>query len=266
MLTFPLIRRGVFQRHCFMDGNSFGFLRLMSQLLDHGAILRVPYPIYRHADSAQRLELEATEPWYQEFLRSDWEFYLASMGATPIELVSTIVAMQTMHVYLSGQTHAREKGLPLLERGYMIRNLAYSAHGDPDAARARISEWERTRLIAAVTAHIRERLTLAGSVRRIVAERGTMNLDDMLAPLAAPQPGFDIVMVDMQALLLWDAQDGDFMIAEHWDTLQARAATRPADPARELAVADVIASLRLPGSAGDRLLRGPTGSYHMLAT
>src|SRR4051812_7042750 len=79
LLTIPLVRREVFQRHCFFDATTFGFMRLITQLLPHGAIRIVDYPLYRHgANSPNSAEARIAEPWYQEFLRADWEQFAAS--------------------------------------------------------------------------------------------------------------------------------------------------------------------------------------------
>jgi hypothetical protein len=51
MLWCPVIRREVFQRHCYYDANTFGFWRLVSQILAQGANrarARVPLPARAH--------------------------------------------------------------------------------------------------------------------------------------------------------------------------------------------------------------------------
>src|SRR5579862_8058719 len=73
MLSFPVARSTVLQRHCFMDGTGFGLLRQITQLLEHGAIEIASYALYRHAETPERLETRLPTPEYQDGLRADWE-------------------------------------------------------------------------------------------------------------------------------------------------------------------------------------------------
>src|SRR5579883_199249 len=38
LLSFPVVRRTVFQRHCFFDDTTFGLLRLVAQLVQQGPV------------------------------------------------------------------------------------------------------------------------------------------------------------------------------------------------------------------------------------
>lgn len=264
-LTFPIVRREVLQRNCFLDNTTSGFLWMMSRMLDRGAIRLVPYAVYRHADTAVRMEQTATEPWYHDFLRSDWECYLASIGSVDFAMASEFVAGQTVNIYLAGQEYARQKDRPLAERTFLTRYLAYAAKGNPEGCQTRIDEWERTRLIAAVIALLRDRLELAGPVARLVVERGTLNVPTMIGRLTQIWRTPPVTLVDPGEFVDWPPAEGDFVLAERWQSLQARVTRHAVDPSRHLAIGDLIASLRLPGSRRAPLLTGPEGTLHFCA-
>jgi glycosyltransferase involved in cell wall biosynthesis len=265
ILTFPIVRREVVQRHWFVPTIGSGLLPMMAQLLDWGAVRLFPHAIYRHADTADRVEAQASEAWYHDFLRADWEIYLASSGQVDFARASQFVAGQTVHIYLAGMDYARLKDMPLHERTFLSRYLAYAAKDNPADAAARIQAWEQTRLIAAAIARLRDKLRLAGPIARLVVERGTLNLPAMMTRLTEIWSAPPIALVEQDQLIDWARTDGDFLIAEYWRTLEARRARHAVDPARQLAIGDVIGSLRLPGSPGTPLLHGPQGSVHFCA-
>jgi glycosyltransferase involved in cell wall biosynthesis len=265
ILTFPIVRREIIQRHWPVPAIGSGTLPLMAQLLDWGTIQLVPYALYRHADTADRMEARATEAEYHDFLRADWEIYLASVGPVDFAMASRFVAGQTVQIYLAGADYARAKDLPLLERTFLLRYLAYAFRDDEKGSIERVDQWERTRLVAAAVALLQQRLDGAEPVARLVAERGRLNLPAMLTRLAETWRPVPVVLVEPEELVDWADAAGDFVIAEYWRTLEARRARHGVDPARHVAMADLIASLRLPGSPRTPLLHGPSGSPHFYA-
>jgi hypothetical protein len=260
MLTHGVLRRALAQRHCFLDDTAFGFMRMIGQLLDHGAVRVVARPFYRHAETAGRLESQLAEPYYQDGLRADWESYAAAIEGGDLQQNASLIMSAILPPYLLAQRAAAAKDQPLLERSFLLRYMAYLGH-QPDAVQAR-ENWERTRLVAAATALLAERISAAGA-RRLVVERGPMNIAAMLGAIRAKIPTLAIVEFAAGDLGQFDDEAGDFAVVEYWETFESRGvADRFAG--RQVAVADLVASLRLPGSVGQRLLQGPNGSVHLL--
>lgn len=254
--TFPILRRAIFQRHCFLDNTTFGFWRLIGQLLDHGAVHVVSYAIYQHADSDTRLEHSVVEPWYHDFLRSDWELYTASIEPADRAKSLQIVTGMTVPVYRLGELRSRNEDSALAERTFLVRYMAYRSEIDG-------AGWERTRLIAAVIALLSQRIRVATDIERLVVERGAMNLADMATHIARDLRNLTLLVVDPNEFVRFKAAPGDLLLAEYWETLEMGEAANAVDPTRYLAVADMISMLRLPGSPREKLLQGPCGTYHV---
>ena len=260
LLTAPLVRRTAFQRHCFFDDTTFGFLRTIAQLLPYGAIHLVDYPLYRHAGaSPNSIELRVGEPWYLEFLRTDWELFVGELGTFAFDEVSRFVASKIVPTYLLAQQAAQHDDRPVHERSFLIRYLAYAANLPDSDARHRIAEWEATRLIAATLERIAERLTLCAGLRRVVIELGRLNIRGMWESLQARFPDIEAVYLDPDGFAVFAQQAGDFLLAESWQALEGRADDRVAE---RIAVVDMVAGLRVPGSRRAPLLKGPDGSVH----
>jgi hypothetical protein len=172
-----------------------------------------------------------------------------------------LVVNYTLPVYLFAYGVATNQNMPLFERTFLLRYLASLGNVNTEAA-ARRDIWERNRLIAATIELLKDRTAVAGATRLIV-ERGEMNLPKMLEALRAGAPERMMVEVTADALRAFAAEPGDFLIAEYWRTLDARA-VEPSSAAGQIAVADLIASLRLPGSSRERVLFGPSGSLHVV--
>jgi glycosyltransferase involved in cell wall biosynthesis len=260
MLTHGVLRRAVAQRHCFLDDTTFGFMRMIGQLLDHGTVRIVAQPLYRHAETAGRLESQLAEAHYQDGLRADWEAYAAAIagadGNTSIGLVTNMI----LAPYLLAHRAAAAQDLPLLERTFLVRYLAYTGH---DAHAVEVREaWERTRLIAAATTLLVARIAGAGA-RRLIVERGPMNIAAIFDAIREKIPNLAIVEIDSDGLDQFKDVADDFVVAECWETLE-RGEAAGRFLGRQLAVADLIASLRLPGSLRQPLLLGPTRSVHMI--
>jgi len=261
VLGFAVLRSAVVQRHCFLDNTTHGLLRMIAQLLDHGTIQVVGYPIYRHAETTGRLEDHVMEPEYHDNLRSDWELFAASIDGVDLRTTTMLVVNYTLPVYLFAYGAATNQNMPLFERTFLLRYLASLGNANAEAA-ARRDIWERNRLIAAMIELLKDRVAVAG-VTRLIVERGDMNLPKMLEGLRAGAPERALIEVTAEALRGFAAEPGDFLVAEYWRTLDARTG-EPASAAGQIAVADLIASLRLPGSSRERVLFGPSGSLHVV--
>jgi len=238
-----------------------GLMRWIAQLLGHGVVRVLPYALYRHADTADRLEERMAEAWYHDSLRADWELYVAAMGKVELAQAIDLITNRTVPIYPMAQDCARQSNRPLDERTFLLRYLAYTRAFDPNAD-AKIRDWERTRLIAAVIVKLIERLDIIPSLKRVIVETGAMNLVALMRPVLAKFPQAAMVECASADFLQWAAAESDFLLSEYWEALSARAALHADDPARRLAVGDLIASLRIPYSEAAPMLEGPDGSTH----
>lgn len=262
-LSMPVIRREVFQRHCFFDDATFGMLRLVAQMVAHGAVRVVDFPLFRHADeSPHSTEMQLNQPWYLEFLRSDWELFIGMLGEGDFDFTAQLVAGGIVPAYFLGNQLERHFDRPRHERNFLIRYLAYTAKRDSQAAATTVAEWEKKRLIAAAMERLAERLSLCATLKRVVIEQGRLNIDGMWEGLSARFPNVGAVPLDADRFAAFETEPGDFLLAELWTSLERRADRRPED---RLAVTDLIASLRLPGSRCVPLLLGPGGTPHFSA-
>src|SRR5262249_9395699 len=139
---------------------------------------------------------------------------------------------------------ARGQDNPLLERTFFLRYQASLGFSDPAIAAAG-EAWERERLIAATVALLKDRVYVTGATR-LVVEQGEMNLAAALEGLRDGMPHVSLVAVASERFAGFTPEPGDFMLAEYWGAL-ATPGTDAARAAGRIAVADVIASLRLPG-------------------
>jgi glycosyltransferase involved in cell wall biosynthesis len=258
LLVFPVMRSEVARRHCFFDDTSFGMMRMCAQLVDQGPVHVVSFPLYQHADTPERLEQGMTEPAYHDQLRSDREMFAASVAGADLTMTSRFVISYTVPLYLMAYEAARRQDRPLVERAFLVRYQASLASADPGFAPLR-EDWERDRLIAATQALLVDRIRPANPTRLIV-EQGAMNLAALLAPLVAGLPDTVVLAVDRAGLGRHAAAAGDYLVAEYWEILAAR----PPGAVDQVAVGDVVASLRLPGSARQPALRGPAGTAHVV--
>jgi glycosyltransferase involved in cell wall biosynthesis len=259
-LTIPVIRREVFQRHCFFDNTTFGTLRLIAQLVQHGAIRIVDDPLYRHAEATPNSnELRVSEPWYLEFLRADWELFVGMLGDDDFNFTAQLTAGGIVPVYLLAHEVERNYNRPLNERSFLIRYFAYAGGLDRAGTAKSIADWEAKRLIAATLERLAERLSLCAGLARVVIEQGRLNIGGMWEVLAPRFPGIDAVRLDETAFAAFGPGAGDFRLAETWSSLERCVAELGGN---ELAVTDMISSLRLPGSRRIPLLHGPEGSVH----
>jgi hypothetical protein len=261
-LTFPVLRRTVFQRHCFLDDTTLGLWRLIAQLLNHGAVRLIPQSLYRHADTAGRLEQQSHQPWYHDHLRSDWELYVASIGRLGAAAMAEFVAARTAPVYVAGQDYARERDLPLLERTFLMRHLAYREGDAATGAEARATAWETDRLIAAVIMQLADQLTADPGLRRVFVEQGRMNIVGMLEAVRRRLPDVEIVPVAPEQIAALDHRAGDLLLVEYWETLTELDGRGQTTPRRRIAVGDLIGRMRLRAGVPSPMLRGPDGSYH----
>jgi len=260
MLSFPVARSTILQRHCFMDGTGFGLLRQITQLLEHGAIEIAPYALYRHAETPGRLETRLPTAEYQDGLRADWELFAGSIDDGGLQTTAGLVLVNSLPVYQLAHQVATQQNLPLVERTFLLRHLAYMARTDADAIAQR-EHWECHRLVAAAIALVQQRVSISGATR-LVIERGPLNVAAMFATSREMRPDLAIIELDPDAMRNLAPAPTDFLLAEYWPIIEEIEQSDHA--AGRIAVADVIKSLRLPGSSGQRVLLGPAGSAHLL--
>lgn len=261
-LSWPVVRRAVFQRHCFLDDRTFGLWRLIGQLLNYGAIHLIAQPLYRHAETAGRMEQGVDEPWYHDFLRSDAELFVASIGRLEAVQMAHFVAARTIPIYLSGLDYARARNLPLLEHTFLMRYLSYQQAGGDADAEQRARTWETERLVAAVGRQLADQLVATPGLRRLVVETGRMNLLEMLDDVRGALPELEIASVEPEQIAALAEQTSDLLLVEYWDRITQLEAQGRRLACRAIAVADMIGRMRLRVGPSTPMLRGPNGSYH----
>ena len=239
MLWCPVVRREVFQRHCFYDANTFGYWRLVSQILAHGAIELVPECLYKHAHTVPRMEFELTESWYHDAYRADHEIYLCEAGVRDLPKVAQTVAECTVKAYRDAARFAKLKNDPLRERFFLHRASAYGV-----VDHERLREWERASLLRAALLQLANTVGGLPGVNSIVVEAGAMSeaccetLQDIVGAVAVESVATD----DFIAL---PGTPQRFFLAMDWATLQARAQRHASSSARQAALPDLAAGLRL---------------------
>jgi glycosyltransferase involved in cell wall biosynthesis len=260
MLTHGVLRRTVAQRHCFLDDTAFGFMRMIGQLLDHGAVRVVAKALYQHAETAGRLESQIATSFYQDGLRADWELFAAAVDGNDLNQSIGLITNMILPPYMLAYGAAAAQDLPLLERTFLMRYLVYTGQ-HAHAVEAR-EGWERTRLIAAAIALLVERIIVAGA-RRLIVQRGPMNIAAMSGAIREKIPHLAFVEIDADKVGEFQDEAGDFVVVENWAMLE-RAEVTGRFVGRQIAVGDLVASLRLPGSIRQPLLLGPARSIHVI--
>lgn len=242
-LWFPVARREVLQRYGEYDGRTWGLMRLASQLMSHGSVMVIPDVFYRHAHTAQRLEHELTESWYHDHYRSDYELFLADAVERPdLAQVGHFIALRTAPAYVHAIRFARQKKQYLTARHYVLRAKAYGIFvGDA------LANWERDNLIHVTLDRLKLLLSSAPGVDRLIfedcelAERCLRVAADEFPELPAG------LRISGAALLERPPCAAEFLLAEHYETLQRRAARFGPDPSRQRALTDLVAGCRVTG-------------------
>jgi hypothetical protein len=261
LLWLPIVRSEVFQRHCFYRGDTFGDWRLIDQLLCIGAIWVLPTSFYLHNPTPGRLETTATQAWYQEFQRIDWELYLSRLSIPPEGAagIAQFISGRLDTALGNAQNWAGTLGLYQVERNFFLRRRAYGQRS-VEAEQA----WEERGLIAGALERAIEQLLVTG-VTRVLVESGPMNLAALMDRVAAALPSVTVEVLDHAALLRQPAGPGDAILAEDWSLFDAREASGGKDDdVYRLAWADLVDALRLTEDAGLRILKGPDGTEHLL--
>ncbi len=247
MLWCPVMRREIFQRHCFYDANTFGYWRLVSQILAQGAIEIVPECLYRHAHTVPRMEFELTESWYHDAFRADHEIYLFDSGMRELPKVAQTVAECTVKAYRDGARYAKLKLDPLRERFFLHRAAAYGIVDDE-----RLREWEKASLLRAALLQLANTIGGLPGVRTVVVEAGAMSeaccevLREILRAIAVESMPTD-------EFIALAGVPQRFFLAMDWASLQKRAERHPPQPEREAALRDLVTSLRLTQAPLDQL-------------
>ena len=261
LLWHPIMRTDVFQRHCFYDDQTFGYWRLVDQLIANGPVWVLPDHFYRHLPTAERLETAGIEPWYLDYHRADWELFVSKLapapetGAIAVQLVNQ--RMDT--VLLNAQVWARKLERPLVERDFILRRAAYG-QGSP----AITLDWEMRSLMAAALERAVEQLMVTGA-KRVFIESGGMNLPALRHRLEDALPSVMVHELDGDDLSAQETEPGDGIIAEDWDVFaRRRAAGHPDQGVCRLSWMDLMVTLRLTTDHGVRILRGPDGTTHLL--
>jgi hypothetical protein len=190
---------------------------------------------------------------YHDNLRSDYEMFAASIEGADLQMTTKLMVSHTIPVYLLAYNVARAQDAPLLERTFLLRYQASLGFSDPRIG-ALGEDWERERLIAATIALLKDRIGVTAA-RRLVVEQGDMDL----ATIAAALGGGAVTPIAPARLAAFAAEPGDFVLAEYWSGLAG-----VSGGAGRIAVADVVASLRLPGSRRQPQLLGPAGTTHVV--
>lgn len=261
LLWHPIMRTDVFQRHCFYDDQTFGYWRLVDQLIANGPIWVLPDHFYRHLPTADRLETAGIEPWYLDYHRADWELFLSKLAPAP---ETSAVAVQLVNermdtVLLNAQIWARKLEKPLVERDFILRRAAYGQRSP-----AIMLDWEMRSLMAATLERAVEQLVVTGA-KRVFIESGGMNLPALRQRLEGALPSVMFQELAGDDLTGQETGTGDGIIAENWDVFDGRRAGRHQEQGVcRLSWMDLMATLRLTTDPGVRILRGPDGTTHLL--
>jgi glycosyltransferase involved in cell wall biosynthesis len=261
LLWHPIMRTEAYQRYCFYDDQTWGYWRLIDQLLAVGSIWVLPEHFYCHIPTPGRLESAAVQPWFQEFHRSDWELYLSRLAVTPEHgpLIAQLVTARLDSVMGNAQTWAKKLGLPLVERNFILRRRAYG-NRVPETEQ----EWERRALMAAALARAVEQLTATGSAR-VFIQSGAMTLPTLISSFETALPSVAFHSASREEMVDHAAEPHDGLIAEDWSVFDDRRSAGVTDEGIcRLSWADILATLRLTDDKGVRMLRGPDGTTHML--
>jgi glycosyltransferase involved in cell wall biosynthesis len=236
MLWCPVMRREVFQRHCFYDANTFGFWRLVSQILAQGAIEIVPECLYKHAHTVPRMEFELTESWYHDSYRADHEIYLFDSGIRDLPKAAQTVAECTVKAYRDAARFAKLKLDPLRERFFLHRAAAYGIVDD-----ARLQEWEKANLLRAALMQVANMIGGLPGVQTVVVEAGATS-EECCDGLRELLPATTVESMPADEFIALAGTPQRFFLAMDWASLQTRAQQ---SPERQAALADLMANLRL---------------------
>jgi hypothetical protein len=91
---------------------------------------------------------------------------------------------------------------------------------------------------------------------------GPMNIATMLAAVRAKLPGLEIVELDTEHLLAFEARTGDLVLVEYWETLVDLRARRGWPSISQVAVGDIVRRLRPRVDTPTPLLQGRDGALH----
>lgn len=234
-LWCPVARREILQRHCYYDNRTWGLMRIVGQLMNHGAIVILPDLFYQHAHTAQRLENQLVEPWYHDQHRSDYELFLADAVDQPdAAQVGHFIGLRSAPAYVTAATIARKQGQYLTARHYLLRAKAYGTFtGDA------LAKWEADNLYHVLADRIRALLLDAPQVTTLVFEACDIAAQ-CIAALPDDLPG--AVTVTQQELTTRPGGAHEYFLALDYETLAGR---DDFAPQRMRALSDLIETCRV---------------------
>jgi len=241
---FPVVRTEIFQRYCFYDELTFGFWRLIAQLFEHGSIAIIPELVYTHVHTEPRYEHNLTEAWYHEKHRSDFELFFASLNRDVTKEmranVAQFVSSRSIDVYMQGYRFARVKNDYLTQRHYLLKASAYGI-----VAREAIIEWEFANILYLVSEKIIESIKWFDNLEYLVFEKGLVSskVRELMADLYEELP--PVLELERDAFIERENSQGEFYIAEHYETLEQRKTLHKVFQPRQASVHDVISTVKL---------------------
>lgn len=150
-MIHPIFRTEAYQRYCYFDEYSFGFWRIMLQLLHYGPFIYNPIPLFYHQATESRMELQVHSPWYFGQMLADFEGMLAEWDQpmTPEARQLMLAKIQPRHFEYAYNDAVWRLADPLLSRQYLTRLKAHGA-GKPHLE----DEWRGMMLVPAIAAKL----------------------------------------------------------------------------------------------------------------
>jgi glycosyltransferase involved in cell wall biosynthesis len=209
-MIHPIFRTEAYKRYCYFDEYSFGFWRVMLQLLKYGPFIYNPIPLFYHQATDSRMELQVHSPWYFGQMLADFEGMLAEWDEplTPEARQLMLAKIQPRHFEYGYNDAVWRLQDPLLSRQYLTR---LKAHG---AVKPHLEqEWRQMMLIPAIAKQLAA-LAASSQKRDIQVQASIPNAVGLAKALRKEVGDQPIDLLSVEALA-----DG-FIVFESWDDLQ----------------------------------------------
>ena len=238
VLWNPVCRADIYRRFYMADRRSFGMWELVGALLKHGGVAVIPDTLYKHAHTEPRMEFELTENWYHDAYRAGFECFVGQVGSANATDLAAFIATRTVAAYTQGHRFAMMKRDYLAARHFVVRARAYGMMPESD-----VIAWEKDTMLAMVVQRLLARIELNPAIDQIVFE-ANVALRKVRDGLAAIAPGYSFESVPPGDLQHMDLRPNQYLVTYAHPSFKPEAAAR-LDPARMIAVADVIETCRV---------------------
>ena len=215
--ALPVMRTEVYQRIQFCEGEGFVFeWTFFDRMLSFGDAVFIAEPLFIKEYSLENITSKIYEPWYQDFIRAEFEMYYASLGLGLSEIQDIIRTTLSQH-YVHGFHYAIQQKRYLMSRRFALRAKVYGKLTDKD-----LSNWEVNHLFLAAIERLSKLLETIPEIKEIVFEDSQAINEIMKRVMVHSELKIQTKPIPKEQIPSLPFVKGQWLFAERYETLNAR--------------------------------------------